>query len=84
MTILQVLRIVAAAGTIVTGLISLIRPRSVTGFTGLSPTGPRGVTEIMKFPTNLICPYLKKMRILHNWTGMTPPEVVNISRSTFL
>ena len=46
MTILQVLRIIAAAGTIVTGLISLIRPRSVTGFTGLSPTGPRGVTEI--------------------------------------
>ena len=46
MTILQILKIVAAIGTIATGLISLIVPRSVTGFTGLSPKGPRGITEI--------------------------------------
>jgi len=46
MTILQVLQIIAAIGTIVTGLVSLIRPRSVTGFTGLTPNGPRGITEI--------------------------------------
>ena len=46
MTILQILKIIAAVGTIATGLISLIRPRSVTGFTGLSPKGPRGITEI--------------------------------------
>lgn len=44
--ILRILKIVAAAGTILTGLVSLLRPRSVTGFTGLSPSGPRGVTEI--------------------------------------
>ena len=46
MTILQILKIIAAIGTIATGLISLIRPRSVTGFIGLEPTGPRGITEI--------------------------------------
>jgi hypothetical protein len=46
MTILQILKTIAAIGTIATGLISLIVPRSVTGFTGLSPKGPRGVTEI--------------------------------------
>jgi hypothetical protein len=46
MTILQILKIIAAIGTIATGLVSLIVPRAVTGFTGLSPTGPRGITEI--------------------------------------
>ena len=46
MGILQILQIIAAVGTIATGLISLLRPRSVTGFTGLSPSGARGVTEI--------------------------------------
>jgi hypothetical protein len=43
---LTILKIIAAIGTIVTGLVSLIRPSAVTGFTGLSMTGPRGVTEI--------------------------------------
>ena len=46
MTALQILKIVAAIGTIVTGLISLLRPQSVTGFIGLVPSGPRGITEI--------------------------------------
>ena len=46
MTIWQILKIVAAIGTIATGLISLIWPRSVTGFTGLEAMSPRGVTEI--------------------------------------
>jgi hypothetical protein len=44
--IVRILQIIAAVGTIVTGLVSLIRPRSVTGFTGLSASGPRGITEI--------------------------------------
>lgn len=44
--LLRVLQIVASVGTIVTGLVSLIAPRSVTGFTGLSPNGGRGITEI--------------------------------------
>jgi hypothetical protein len=46
MTFLEILKAVMAVGTIATGLISLIRPRSVQGFTGLSAPGPRGITEI--------------------------------------
>ena len=46
MTFLEILKIVMAVGTIATGLISLIRPRAVQGFTGLSAPGPRGITEI--------------------------------------
>jgi hypothetical protein len=44
--ILQVLKIIAAVGTIATGFISAVWPSSVTGFTGLSAPGPRGITEI--------------------------------------
>jgi hypothetical protein len=46
MTVLQILKIVAAIGTIATGLISLIWPRSVMKFTGLVVPGARGITEI--------------------------------------
>jgi len=44
--LLHVLKIIAAVGTIATGVVSLVAPRSVTGFTGLSPIGGRGITEI--------------------------------------
>jgi hypothetical protein len=44
--VLRILQIVAAVGTIVTGLVSLIWPRKIKGFTGLRPEGGRGVTEI--------------------------------------
>jgi len=44
--VLQILKVIAAVGTLLTGLVSLIRPRSVRGFTGLEAPGPRGVTEI--------------------------------------
>jgi len=44
--VLRILQIVATIGTIVTGLVSLIWPRSVRGFTGLNADGPRGITEI--------------------------------------
>ena len=44
--IINVLKIVAAIATIGTGLLSLLRPRSVIGFTGLSAEGGRGITEI--------------------------------------
>lgn len=46
MTFLEIVQIVLAVGTIVTGLVSLVWPRSVQGFTGLNAPGPRGVTEI--------------------------------------
>ena len=46
MTFLQILKILAALATLITGLISFLRPRSVFGFTGLNAPGPRGITEI--------------------------------------
>ena len=46
MTFLEILKIAMAVVTIATGLVSLIRPRAVQGFTGLSAPGPRGITEI--------------------------------------
>lgn len=46
MDLLLILQIVAAAATILTGLVSLIAPRSVRGFTGLDVSGARGLTEI--------------------------------------
>jgi hypothetical protein len=44
--ILGVLKILAALATIATGAISILAPRSVTGFTGLNPQGGRGISEI--------------------------------------
>lgn len=46
MNILKLLQLVAVLLTIVTGLVSLLAPRSVQGFTGLTAPGPRGITEI--------------------------------------
>lgn len=46
MTFLEILKVAIAVLTIATGLVSLIRPRSVQGFTGLSAPGPRGIAEI--------------------------------------
>lgn len=46
MALLTILKIIAAAGTIGTGLLALIKPRSVYGFTGLQAAGGRGITEI--------------------------------------
>lgn len=46
MTILRALQIAAAVITVVVGLVALLFPRRVIGFTGLEPLGGRGVTEI--------------------------------------
>ena len=46
MTLLSILKIIAGLATVATGLISLVNPRSVYGFTGLEAPGPRGITEI--------------------------------------
>lgn len=46
MNILSILKIIAGVATVATGLISLIKPRSVYGFTGLKAEGGRGITEI--------------------------------------
>lgn len=44
--IIQILKIIAAVATIITGLVSVFWPEKVTGFTGLQPVGGRGITEI--------------------------------------
>ena len=43
---IDTLHTIAAIGTIITGLVSLIWPRSVQKFTGLRAEGGRGITEI--------------------------------------
>ena len=43
---LLTLKYIAAVATILTGVVSLIWPRKVLGFTGLDMNGGRGVTEI--------------------------------------
>lgn len=42
----QIAQIIACVLTLLTGLLALVRPRSIEGFTGLSAVGGRGVTEI--------------------------------------
>jgi hypothetical protein len=44
--IINILKIIVAIGTVLTGLVSLVRPEAVTGFTGLRAEGGRGITEI--------------------------------------
>lgn len=46
MTLLMVLKIIAATGTAVTGLLALVKPDAVYGFTGLKANGARGISEI--------------------------------------
>jgi len=46
MNIMMVLKIIAAIATAATGLLALVRPTSVYGFTGLKAEGARGISEI--------------------------------------
>lgn len=46
MTIVEILKIIVAIATILTGVVSLFWPLKVRGFTGLEVNGGRGVTEI--------------------------------------
>jgi len=46
MGVLIVLKIIAAIATAATGLLALVKPNAVYGFTGLSANGVRGVSEI--------------------------------------
>jgi hypothetical protein len=45
MQILAILKIIAAIGTFLTGLLVLIKPKAAEGFTGLTAGGPRGISE---------------------------------------
>ena len=44
--LLRLLRYVVLAATVASGLVLLVRPESVSGFTGLAPDTARGITEI--------------------------------------
>ena len=44
--LMQILKIIAGIATILTGVVSLFWPLKVPGFTGLEPSGGRGITEI--------------------------------------
>lgn len=46
MSILMILKIVAALATAATGLLALIKPGATYGFIGLNANGVRGVSEI--------------------------------------
>ncbi|MBN2556593.1 MAG: DUF4345 family protein [Anaerolineales bacterium] len=46
MSFLMILKWIAAIGTIATGLLALVAPQQVQGFTGLRIEGGRGVTEV--------------------------------------
>lgn len=45
MNILNILQILAAVATILTGAFALFKPLAIQGFTGLTAPGGRGVTE---------------------------------------
>lgn len=44
--LLRLLRVVVLVVTVASGLILVVKPESVSGFTGLAPDAPRGITEI--------------------------------------
>lgn len=46
MSFLSILKLIAALATAATGLLALVKPTAVYGFTGLTAEGPRGISEI--------------------------------------
>lgn len=44
--VLDVLKIIASLATAATGFLAMFMPKVVPGFTGLSPVGGRGISEI--------------------------------------
>lgn len=46
MTLWMILKIIAALMTAATGLLALVKPTAVYGFTGLTAEGVRGISEI--------------------------------------
>lgn len=46
MNLLNILKTIACLATAATGALALFAPNAVPGFTGLNPSGGRGITEI--------------------------------------
>jgi uncharacterized membrane protein len=42
----MILKVIVALGTAATGLLALVKPTAVYGFTGLTVSGARGISEI--------------------------------------
>ncbi len=45
-TLLIILKIISSILTVGTGLLALVKPKSIYGFTGIKAEGGRGITEI--------------------------------------
>jgi hypothetical protein len=43
---LSILKVIASIATAATGLLALVKPEAIYGFTGLTATGVRGISEI--------------------------------------
>jgi hypothetical protein len=76
MNLLFILKILAAIGTVLTGLVSLIWPRAVFGFTGLNAPGSRGITEIRAVLGGVfiglgVAPFLLKTPETYQMLGIT-------------
>ncbi len=76
MDILLILKIVCAIATIGVGLVSLVAPRSIKGFTGLEATGPRGITEIRAVMGALfiglgLAPFILAAPVVYQAIGIT-------------
>jgi hypothetical protein len=46
MSVLEILKVIAALATAATGVFVLFAPRKTVGFTGLEPIGGRGISEL--------------------------------------
>jgi uncharacterized membrane protein len=46
MNIWMILKVIAALATAATGLLALVKPSAIYGFTGLTANGARGISEI--------------------------------------
>lgn len=46
MSVLEILKILAALATAATGVFVVLAPRKAVGFTGLEPIGGRGISEL--------------------------------------
>jgi hypothetical protein len=46
LSIWMILKVISALATVATGLLALVKPTAVYGFTGLTANGVRGVSEI--------------------------------------
>lgn len=82
---IQVLQTIAVLGTIVTGMISMVRPLSIKAFTGLEVSGARGITEIRAvlggaFVGLGIAPLLFNARAAYQTLGITY-LVIGITRA---